>query len=112
MAPEYQKAGINLYFALWEGPTEAQLAELKKDGMQVVCAQNAVGLAHIDDPTIVGWMHGDEPDNAQSGGAPVPPAKIVEEYEAIRKADPAAGVHQFRPRSGLGWLEGPRHAEQ
>ena len=65
MAPEYQKAGINLYFALWQGPTEAQLAELKKHGMPVICDQNAVGLAHIADPIIVGWMHGDEPDNAQ-----------------------------------------------
>jgi hypothetical protein len=93
MAPEYQKAGINLYFALWEGPTEAQLAELKKDGMQVVCGQNAVGLAHKDDPIIVGWMHDDEPDNAQSGsGSPVPPAKIIEEYKAMRKADSSRPV--------------------
>ena len=103
MAPEYQKAGINLYFSLWEGPTEAQLAELKKDGMQVVCGQNAAGLAHIDDPTIVGWMHGDEPDNAQSGtGSPVPPAKIVEEYEAIRKADPSRPVFVNFGR-GVAW---------
>ena len=60
--------GINLYVGLWKGPTEEQLAELKKHGMRVICAQNEVGLRHQDDPTIVGWMHGDEPDNAQSLG--------------------------------------------
>jgi hypothetical protein len=31
----------------------------------VICAQNEVGLAHKNDPIIVGWMHDDEPDNAQ-----------------------------------------------
>ena len=99
LAPEYQKAGINLYIDLWEGPTEAQLAELKKCGMQVACNQNAVGLAHKDDPIIVAWeVPDDEPDNAQElpggqgYGPPISPAKIVEEYEAIRKADPTRPV--------------------
>jgi hypothetical protein len=49
--PRYQKIGINLYVGLWNGPTEKQLAELKKHGMKVICAQNAVGIAHRDDPT-------------------------------------------------------------
>ena len=62
----YKKAGINLYVGLWDGPTEAQLKELKAAGMPVICAQNEVGLAHKDDPIIIGWMHGDEPDNAQT----------------------------------------------
>ncbi|MBN2582858.1 MAG: beta-galactosidase [Planctomycetes bacterium] len=64
-APQYKAAGINLYVGLWQGPTEEQLAELKKHEMPVICDQNEVGLKHIDDPIIVGWMHGDEPDNAQ-----------------------------------------------
>src|SRR6266404_7273348 len=29
-AAKYKAAGINLYVALWRGPTEAQLAELRK----------------------------------------------------------------------------------
>jgi hypothetical protein len=43
-------------------------------------------------------MHGDEPDNAQSlpggkgYGPPILPAKIVESYQAIRKADPSRPV--------------------
>jgi hypothetical protein len=93
-APRYRAAGFNLYVALWNGPTEAQLQELKNAGMRVICNQNKVGLAHRNDPTIVAWMHGDEPDNAQSLGAgqgygpPILPEKIVESYNRIRAADP------------------------
>jgi hypothetical protein len=99
MADRYKEAGINLYVALWDGPTEAQLAELKKCGMPVICDQNAVGLAHKDDPTIVGWLQPDEPDNAQAlpggngYGPPIPPARIVETYEKWRQADPTRPVY-------------------
>jgi hypothetical protein len=101
-AARYKAAGINLYVALWQGPTEEQLAALKKAGMPVICDQNAVGLAHRDDPTIVGWMHGDEPDNAQpikdpvtgktSYGPCIPPPKIVADYERMRATDPTRPV--------------------
>lgn len=62
LAPRYQAVGINVYCGLWEGPTEAQLATLKKYNMPVICSQNPVGLAHINDPLIIGWSQGDEPD--------------------------------------------------
>jgi hypothetical protein len=97
-AERYKAAGVNLYVGLWAGPTEEQLAQLKKNGMRVICSQNAVGLNHKDDPTIVGWMRGDEPDNAQSRGKgkgygpPIPPAEVVAEYEKLRKADPSRPV--------------------
>jgi hypothetical protein len=97
-AGQYRDAGFNTYVGLWRGPTEKQLAELKKAGMKVICHQNEVGLKHIDDPTIIGWMHGDEPDNAQSlgqgkgYGPPVPPKKIIEDYQQIRDADPTRPV--------------------
>jgi len=65
LAPKYKAAGINHYVGLWKGPTEAQLAELKKHGMPVICPQNEVALASPDRDMIVGYMHGDEPDNAQ-----------------------------------------------
>jgi hypothetical protein len=97
-AARYRQAGINVYVGLWRGPTEGQLAELQKHGMRVICAQNAVGLAHKDDAAILGWMHGDEPDNAQSlgkgkgYGPPILPAKIVENYERMKKADPSRPV--------------------
>jgi hypothetical protein len=66
--------------------------------MYVICSQNTVGLAHKDDPTIVGWMHGDEPDNAQplrgdrGYGPPILPEKITEDYRRLKVADPARPV--------------------
>ena len=97
-AARYKAAGINLFIGLWEGPTEEQLAALKAAGMPVICEQNDVGLKHKADPWIVGWMHGDEPDNAQSlgpnkgYGPPILPEKIVADYERIRAADPTRPV--------------------
>jgi hypothetical protein len=101
-AAKYKAAGINVYIALWEGPTEKQLAALKKAGMPLICEQNAVALKHLDDPTIVGWLQPDEPDNAQEEtdpktgkkgyGPPVKPAKIVADYEKLRAADPTRPV--------------------
>ncbi|MCI0459363.1 MAG: hypothetical protein L0Z62_20630 [Gemmataceae bacterium] len=97
-AAKYKAAGINLYVGLWRGPTESQLAELKKHGLRVICSQNAVGLQHKDDPTIVGWMHGDEPDNAQrmrgqkGYGPPIQPAQIIENYRKLQKADPSRPI--------------------
>ena len=79
-ARRYRDAGVNTYVGLWKGPTEEQLADLKAAGMSVICEMNDVARKHLADPTIVGWMHGDEPDNAQSlgrgkgYGPPIPPA--------------------------------------
>jgi hypothetical protein len=104
----YRAAGFNLYVGLWNGPTEAQVQELKQAGMQVVCNQNEIGLKYRDDPTIVAWMHGDEPDNAQSlgpgkgYGPPILPAKVVEDYERIRAADPSRPV-LLNLSQGVAW---------
>lgn len=96
-AAKYKQAGINLYVGLWRGPTEAQLDALKAAEMPVVCSQNTVGLARKNDPIIAGWMHGDEPDNAQpirdpaTGreryGPPIPPATIVANYQKLKERD-------------------------
>jgi hypothetical protein len=97
-APKYKRAGINTYVGLWRGPTDTQLAELEQHGMRVICAQNRVGLAHKDSPSIIAWMHGDEPDNAQrlrngnGYGPPIPPARIIEEYRRLKAADPARPI--------------------
>jgi hypothetical protein len=53
---------------------------------------NAVGLQHVDDPTIIAWMHGDEPDNRQAGGKAVPLTTIWNDYETLRVADPTRPV--------------------
>jgi hypothetical protein len=97
-AERYQAAGINLYVGLWQGPTATQLAELKQANMPVICAQSAAALKHIDNPIIVGWMHDDEPDNAQSLGSgqgygpPILPEAILRDYERMRAADPSRPV--------------------
>ncbi len=98
-ADQYKAAGFNLYIGLWKGPTEEQLAELKRQGMPVICYQNEVGLAHKDDKIIVGWMHGDEPDNAQplpegqkGWGPPILPEVIIKDYQRIHEADPSRPV--------------------
>jgi hypothetical protein len=93
-AGRYRDLGINTYVGLWRGPTEGQLDTLDRAGIRLICGQNERSLRFKDRPTIVGWMHGDEPDNAQSlgrgkgYGPPIPPATIVESYEKIRQADP------------------------
>jgi hypothetical protein len=92
-AARYKAAGINLYVGLWRGPTTNQLAQLQQSGIQVICAQNRLGLEQKNNPTIIGWMHGDEPDNAQSlaqgkgYGPPILPEKIVRDYEVLRAND-------------------------
>ncbi len=97
-AAQYRKAGFNLYVGLWNGPTEEHLQVLADAGMRVICHMNDVGRRHLEDPTIVGWMHGDEPDNAQwlgegkGYGPPVLPEKIVEGYERMRAADPSRPI--------------------
>src|ERR1041384_878177 len=97
-AARYRSAGINLYVALWRGPTTNQLAELEKAGVSVICSQNRAGLENKDNPIIVGWMHGDEPDNAQSRGRgegygpPILPEVIVKNYERMRAADPSRPI--------------------
>jgi len=97
-AGRYRNAGINTYVALWRGPTEEQLAALKKADMKLICHQNEFALRNLDDSTIIGWMHGDEPDNAQSlgrgkgYGPPILPEKIIEDYRRIHNADPTRPV--------------------
>jgi len=107
-ALQYKEAGINTYVGLWGGPNHAQLAQLKGADMKVVCAQNEVGLAHIEDDSIIGWMHNDEPDNAQSLGSgkgygpPIAPAIIVEDYRRIKANDPSRPVF-LNLGQGVAW---------
>ncbi len=97
-AARYKAAGINLYVGLWRGPTANQLEQLNKAGMRVICSQNRFALEQRDNPVIAAWMHGDEPDNAQSlgdgkgWGPPIPAERIVRDYERIRANDPSRPV--------------------
>lgn len=97
-AARYQAIGVNLYVGLWQGPTEEQLSALSAAGMRVISSQNAVGLAHVNDSVIAGWMHADEPDNAQAlpdgggYGPAVDPAVLQADYERMTAADPTRPV--------------------
>jgi len=96
-AEAYRALGINTFVALWEGPTEKDLELLRKAGMRTICDQNEVGLKHLHDPTIIGWMHGDEPDNYQDDGKggygpAIPASRIVADYNTWRKKDPTRPV--------------------
>jgi hypothetical protein len=94
-AAQYQAIGINTYVGIWRSPTAEQLAQLQKHDISLIC--------HFkpelkDQKGIVGWMHGDEPDNAQSlpggkgYGPPILPEKIVADYQKLKEADPTRPI--------------------
>jgi hypothetical protein len=97
-AERYKTAGINLYVAISGGTKSNQLALLAQAGMKAICIQNAATLEQRGNPVIIGWMHGDEPDNAQSlgrgkgYGPPILPATIVSNYANMHTADPSRPV--------------------
>lgn len=98
-AGAYQEAGINLFVGLWEGPTQSQLDQLLSAGMQVICDQNGFALANLDTygEIIAGWMHGDEPDNAQWNGSSydpcIEPDTIIARYNLWKGNDPERPVY-------------------
>ena len=97
-AQRYQHLGINVYVALWRGPTAEQLDALDQAGMYAVLVQNPRALDFREHQAIASWMHHDEPDNAQSlgrgkgYGPPVLPEKVVEDYRRMKAADPGRPV--------------------
>ena len=125
-ASRYREAGINLYVGLWKGPTREQIEELRKHGMPAICSQNAFGIEHQDEDIIVGWMHGDEPDNAQNmaagwedlrdaeikvtingmeygkWGPPIPPSRIVADFRRMKTIDPTRPVF-LNLGQGVAW---------
>ena len=100
-ATELSQLGVNIFVGNNAGTdpmAASDLATIKALGMYAIVGQDSVGLASIDDPTIVGWwMTPDEPDNAQSNGMggygpPVDPATLVTQYQAYKKADPTRPI--------------------
>jgi hypothetical protein len=92
-AAAYRAMGINTFIGLWKGPTEAQLAELSRNGLFAVAAQNEVGLTSPRRDVIRAWMHQDEPDNAQKGFlglhiACVPAHEVASRSREMRMRDP------------------------
>ncbi len=102
-ATEMGQLGINVYVGNNAGTdalAKSDLAALKAQGIYAIVGQDSVGLANVDDPTIVGWWASpDEPDNAQDKadgtccGPPVAPSAMVAEYQADQAADPTRPVY-------------------
>ncbi len=110
-AAVYKDLGINTFVGIWEGLNQEKLDILKKNGMKVICDQNKFGLEHLDESIIYGWMHGDEPDNAQWNNSTkkydpcIDPAKIISDYNQIKANDPSRPVYLNLGRgvSATGW---------
>jgi hypothetical protein len=102
-ATEMGKLGINIYVGNNAGTDSlaaTDLATLKAQGIYAIVGQDSVGLANIDDPTIVGWwLSPDEPDNAQDKAdgsccdPPVAPSTMVTEYDAYQAGDPTRPIY-------------------
>ncbi len=101
-ATELAGLGVNIYVGNNSGTDSlaaSDLATLKGQGMYAIVGQDSVGLANIDDTTIVGWwMDPDEPDNAQYDGMggygpPVSPSTLVTAYNSYKKADPTRPIY-------------------
>ncbi len=64
-ASKYKSLGIDYYLGLHNGPTAEQMELLHQSGMRVIAGLNEYAQANLlNDPLVVGWMHGDEPDLA------------------------------------------------
>lgn len=98
-AQAYKDAGINMYIGLWNELDPTQLAKLKNAGIYVICEQTAFGLSTAGDTTIAGWLHGDEPDNAQWNSTTqkwdpcVDPGDIISYYNTLKSNDPSRPVY-------------------
>lgn len=83
-----------MYTGLWKQLDEKQFDLLKGADIKLICEQNEFGLAHKTDPTIFGWMNGDEPDNAQwnsqtkSYDPCIKPELIIDQYNKVKEKDP------------------------
>jgi hypothetical protein len=77
---------------LWKGPTEDQLAALAKYDLFAVASQNDVGLHSGNRDIIRGWLHEDEPDNAQPigfglHGSCTPATEVVRRTQEMKAHD-------------------------
>lgn len=105
-AKQYNQDGaINMYIGLWHPLDEKQYDLLKQAGVKLICEQNSFGLAHANEPLIYGWMHGDEPDNAQWNDDTktydpcISPQDIIAYYKEVKQKDP---LHPYYLNLGQG----------
>jgi Beta-galactosidase len=94
---EYKNIGINVFSGLFAGIDNAAMKALSDAGLSTIVWQQADALASPYRAVVKGWLHDDEPDNAQPDGhggyGPcVDPSVIVARYNAFRAADPTRPV--------------------
>lgn len=97
-AATFRAIGINTFVGLWHPPTTAALAELESQGIHLVLQQTPEALALRDSQVIRGWLHVDEPDNAQPDGKGghgdcICPNEIVSRYIGMRSRDASRPVY-------------------
>ncbi len=98
-AATYKQYGVNLYISIHGGLDQKKLDLLRQADMKVIAHQNRFGLTQLDEPLIYGWMHGDEPDNAQRSNVANKwdpcrdPADIIRDYHEIKEKDPTRPVY-------------------
>ncbi len=98
-ASGYKNIGINTFVGLWNPLDQDQYNALKNAGLKFICTQNEYGLTLGNDPLLIGWMHGDEPDNAQWNAATqkydpcILPSTIINNYTTLNQNDPNHPVY-------------------
>jgi hypothetical protein len=97
-AAAFKAMGVNTFVGLWHPPTPERLALLEAHGLYLVVAPTPEALALKASPVIRGWMHIDEPDNAQADGRGgygdcVLPEALVQRYREMRAQDPTRPIY-------------------
>ncbi len=99
LTDEYKANGINLFVGVHQGLNSERLEQFKSAEMKFICSQNEFARNHQDEPLIYGWMHGDEPDNAQWNRQTnaydpcIDPEIIINDYNEIKENDPTRPVY-------------------
>lgn len=67
-ASAYKAIGINNFAELYDGANQTNLTALKNASLFATSGQNTFALTNSLGSVVKGWMHEDEPDNAQADG--------------------------------------------
>jgi hypothetical protein len=97
-AAAFKAIGVNTFVGLWRPPTPAEVTQFEGHGIYLIVQQTPEALALKDSQVIRGWLHIDEPDNAQPNswgahGDCVLPQEVVRQYEDMRSRDPSRPIY-------------------